>query len=77
VIHNVGERQLLVVGELPSRSQHALVWRLDVAGNQISSRRFNRNLSGTKKQIADSHGMIVRADGGGRFCGFDDLFWLP
>ena len=62
---DVGERQHLVFQNRLHILQHAVGLRLDVAGNQISIRRFNRDLSCTKKQIADAHGMIVRADGGG------------
>jgi hypothetical protein len=31
-------------------------------------------LSGAEKQIAGANGVIIRADGGRRFCGFNDVF---
>lgn len=40
----------------------------------ITVGRINRYLPGAEQQIADAHGMIVWADGGGGFCGFDDGF---
>ena len=71
---DVGERQLLVVENRLHVLQHALGLRLDVAGDRDCRRRVDRNLPGAEQQVADAHGVIVRADGGGRFCGFDDGF---
>ncbi len=61
---DVGERQLLIVQNRFDVFQHALGLRLDVAGNQIAVFRVNRNLAGAEQQVANAHGVIIRADGG-------------
>jgi len=38
---------------------------LDVAGDEVAVLRVNRNLAGAEKQVADAHGVVVGADGGG------------
>ena len=54
--------------------QHALGLNPDIAGDEVAIRRVDRNLASTEEQITDANGVIVRADCGGRFCGFDDDF---
>ena len=72
--NDIRERQLLVVQNRFHVLQDALGLGLDVAGNQVAGGRVNRDLAGAEQQIADAHGVVVRADGGGRFGRFDDLF---
>ena len=72
--YDVGEGEFLVVENRLHVFEDAFGLRLDVAGNQVASRGFNGDLSGAKKQIANADGVIIRADGGGRFRGFDDDF---
>ena len=71
---DIGKSQLLVVEDGFDILEHAFGLRFDVAGNQIAGRGINRDLPGAKKQIANPHGLIVRTDRSGRFCGLDDDF---
>ncbi len=71
---DVGEGQVLVVQDGLEVEQHALGLGLDVARDEVAGGGVQRNLAGAKKQIADTHGVVVRADGRGGFRGFDDEF---
>lgn len=73
-LHHVGEREFLVVEDGLHVFEHALGLGFDVAGDEAAVSRIERDLARAEQQIADAHGMVVRADGGGRFRGFDDLF---
>jgi len=54
--------------------QHALGLGFDVAGDEISGGGIQRDLPGAKEKIAGAYGVVIGADGGSRFGGFDDLF---
>jgi hypothetical protein len=72
--HDVGEREFLVIQNQLHIFQHALGLGFDVAGNQAAVGGADGNLSGAVQLIADAHGVIIRTNGGRRFCGFDDDF---
>lgn len=73
-LHHVGEREFLVVEDGLHVFEHAFGLGFDVAGDETAVGRIKRDLARAEQQIADAHGMVVRADGGGGFRGFDDLF---
>lgn len=71
---DIGEREFLVVQNRFHVLQDAFGLRFDVAADHVSILRINRNLPGTKEQIADTHSMVVGANRSGRMSGFDDGF---
>lgn len=73
-LHHVGEREFLVVEDGLHVFEHALGLGFDVAGDEAAVGGIERDLARAEQQVADAHGMVVWADSGGRFRGFDDLF---
>ena len=65
---------MLVVEDRFDVLQHALGLGLDVAGNEVTGGGIERDLPGAEQQVAEAHGVIVWADGCGRFRRFDDGF---
>ena len=50
---------------------------LNIAGDEAAIGGIERDMARAEPQIADAYGMVVWADSGGGFCGFDDLFGYP
>jgi hypothetical protein len=72
--NHIRESQLLVIENGFHIFEDALGLGLDVARDEIPGCWIQRNLAGAEKQVADAHGMVVRADRRGGLRGFDDLF---
>lgn len=73
-LHHVAERELLIFENRFDVFQNSFGLRLDIAVDEIASGRVERDLSGAEQHVANADSVIVGADCGGGFCGFNDLF---
>ena len=64
-LHHVSECELLVVEDRLHVFEHAFGLRFDVASDEIAICGADGDLPGAEEQVADAHGMVVRADGRG------------
>ena len=73
-LHDVCEGQSLVIEDALHVLQHAPGLVLDVAGDELSGGRVERNLTGAEEQVTDTDGVVVRTNGRRGLGGFDDGF---
>jgi len=63
--HDVGKGQSLVIENGLYILQHAVGLRLDAADDEAAILGIDGDLSGTEQEVANAHGVIIRAEGGG------------